>query len=220
MAKLGTLGTQVESQVWGFNTYPVTQEFGTYNPGTSWMYEYASDYGWPSGTHIGIDVGVPFGTPIYANESGTVEQSGFSDSFRPNPVWIKENDGDTAIYGHMWTNTVKTGDRVKRGDLLGTSGEQTERGTMTPDQTGPHIHYELRSASGKAIDPVPELTGTSGADSGWSPTQRGVSIPFTDIDLGGIGMQVMTVGLGLVGLTLGLVVLSGKSVFPLKNLVT
>lgn len=150
----------MKSQVWGFHDYPVSQDFGIYNASLAGWYQYASDYGWPAGTHIGLDVGMPRGTPIYANEPGVVERAGFSDSFRPKPVWIRENDGDTAIYGHMWTNTVKVGDRVKKGDVLGTSGEQTVAGTMTPDGSGPHIHFELRSPSGKAIDPTPELQGS------------------------------------------------------------
>jgi hypothetical protein len=50
--------------------------------------------------------------------------------------------------------------------MLGTSGEQTKRGTMEPDGTGPHIHFELRSPDDKAINPKPELEGAEGSLSG------------------------------------------------------
>lgn len=163
MADLGALG----SIAWGGKQYPVSQPFGVYNPELAGWYGYAADYGYPAGTHIGIDVAVPKFTPIYAAQSGTVTEAGWSDSFRPNPVRIKESDGDEAIYGHLWSAAVAGGQKVKRGQLIGYSGEQTVRGTMQPDGSGPHIHFELRrpdpvTGGMKAVNPIPELTG--GAD--------------------------------------------------------
>ena len=152
------------SIVWGGDAYPVSQPFGVYNAELAGWYDYAKHYGHRAGTHIGLDVAVPKFTPIYASQSGTVQAAGWSDSFRPNPVTIKEADGDEAIYGHLWSNSVATGQRVKRGQLIGYSGEQTQAGTLTPDGSGPHIHYELRRPDALtggmiAVDPVPELTG-------------------------------------------------------------
>lgn len=156
-------GDNIVSLVWGNDSYPVTQEFGTYDPSTAGMYGYAADVGWPAGTHVGLDVRTPKGTPIFAAESGDVIAAGMNDYFRPMPVMVKEEDGDTAIYGHLWTNDVNIGDKVQAGQQLGTSGEQTEPGTFNPDGTGAHIHFELRNAAGKAIDPTPELTGAEGS---------------------------------------------------------
>jgi murein DD-endopeptidase MepM/ murein hydrolase activator NlpD len=172
----------MKSIVWGYTDEDITQGFGTYNPQTAGMYDYAAYYGWPAGTHIGLDVGVSKGTKIFAAEDGEVIQAGMSDSFRPKPVWIKEKDGDTAIYGHLWTNEVDVGDTVKAGDLLGTSGEQTKRGTMEPDGTGAHIHFELRSPDNTAIDPTQELTGASG------PLSEGSSGISKWLIIGGIGV--------------------------------
>lgn len=156
--------TAIESGVWGGKEYDISQGFGEYNPQTAWMYKYAADYGWAAGTHIGLDVAVPKFTPIYAAQPGVVKQSGPSDSFRPNPVIITEDDGDEAIYGHLWESVVPPEKKVKAGTLLGYSGEQTVRGTMTPDGTGPHIHFELRrpdevTGGMKAVNPYAELTG-------------------------------------------------------------
>lgn len=158
-----SVGDDITSIVWGKKAYQITQEFGTYNPSTAGMYNYAASVGYPAGTHVGLDVGVPKFTPIFAAEPGTVIQAGFSDSFRPYPVWVKEDDGETAIYGHLWTDDVKVGDRVEAGTQLGISGEQTVKGTMTPDGSGAHIHFELRNEAGKAIDPKSELTGAEGS---------------------------------------------------------
>ena len=156
----------ITSGVWGGVPEPITQPFGVYNPELARWYGYAADYGWAAGTHIGLDVGVPKFTPIYAAQSGKVSEAGFSDSFRPNPVRIIEDDGDEAIYGHLWSNVVSAGQKIKKGQLIGYSGEQTIKGTMTPDGSGPHLHFELRrpdpvTGGYKAVDPGPELTGST-----------------------------------------------------------
>lgn len=152
----------MKSIVWGDADYPVTQEFGVPGFRADW-YQYSSELGWPAGYHVGIDVAVPKGTPIFAAEPGRVIQAGFSEYFRPKPVWIEEDDGDIAIYGHLWENTVREGQRVRAGQMIGFSGEQTLPGTMTPDGSGPHLHFELRR-DGKAVDPVPELIGAEGEE--------------------------------------------------------
>lgn len=156
--------TSIKSGVWG-GEYAVTQPFGVWGGELAPWYKYAADYGWAAGTHIGIDVATPKYTPIYAAQDGVVEEAGWSNSFRPNPVTVRESDGDMAIYGHLWSASVSPGQKVKAGKtLLGYSGEQTIAGTMIPDGSGPHIHFELRrpdpvTGGYKAVDPVPELAG-------------------------------------------------------------
>jgi murein DD-endopeptidase MepM/ murein hydrolase activator NlpD len=51
-----------------------------------------------------------------------------------------------STYGHMDKLKVKTGQNVKRGDLLGWVGN-------TGLATGPHLHYEIE-VSGIAVDPL------------------------------------------------------------------
>lgn len=159
----------MKSIAWGYQDEPITQGFGVYNPDTASMYGYASDYGWRAGTHIGLDIGVPKLSKIYSPVDGEVIQAGPAPYFRPNPVYVLQDNGDIAIFGHLWSDTVTPGQQVKAGDLVGYSGEQTLSGTMTPDGTGPHLHFELRqpdtsTPSGyRAIDPAPELTGGSGS---------------------------------------------------------
>lgn len=215
----GRLGEQLRSPVWGNAPATVSQEFGVYNAQLASWYQYAADVGWPAGTHVGIDVAMPQGTPIYASESGTVIQAGWSDSFRPSPVWIREDDGDTAIYGHMWEATVRAGQRVRAGQMVGRSGQQTRRGTWIPDGSGEHLHYELRSPQGVAIDPVPELTGSAGLGTR-APTDGGSDYQLGNEQTLGMlpdrasiergAMRVVAVAVGLVLLLGAALLLRGR----------
>ncbi len=159
------VGQSVTSPVWGNVAYEVTQDFGVIGFRPDW-YDYSRFHGFPPGYHIGLDVGTPKGTPVYATSDAMVKQAGFSDSFRPNPVILETLDdprttgndaGITEIYGHLWTDTVTTGQKVAKGQLLGYTGEQTVRGTMTPDGSGPHIHFEVYDTKGNAVNPLPIL---------------------------------------------------------------
>lgn len=167
------VGDVIRSPAWGNAAYAITQEFGTIDPSTADMYpgEYTEPLGWPAGTHVGLDIDVPKHTPIFALNPGEVllaNPNKVDPYFRPKPVWIltkdnpdtptKDESGYTEIYGHLWTNTVSTGDSVRAGQALGTSGEQTHSGTMNPDGTMPHLHFELRSPQGRAVNPRGWLT--------------------------------------------------------------
>src|SRR5882724_5510421 len=67
----------------------------------------------------------------------------------PNFVRVLQDDGLTAIYLHMRNGSVTTlaiGARVAAGDYLGTVGSSGQ-------SSGPHLHFELRDASGNVVDP-------------------------------------------------------------------
>ena len=59
----------------------------------------------------------------------------------------------------MWSvdRKVSTGGQVQEGQYLGTSGEQTKKGTLEPDGTGPRLHVERRGQKECAVDPEPVL---------------------------------------------------------------
>jgi hypothetical protein len=152
----------LSSPVWGGHNAIVTSEHGA--PCDYCGVEWPTGVGMPADTHPGIDVGIDRGTALYAAEAGRVAFADFDRRFyRPHHVDIITNDGQHHIYAHMWSidPSVFQGGRVERGQYLGTSGEQTRRGTMTPDGTGPHLHFEARVPGGggeRAIDPEPILT--------------------------------------------------------------
>jgi murein DD-endopeptidase MepM/ murein hydrolase activator NlpD len=96
--------------------------------------------------HAGLDFAAPQGTPIYATADGVVKLSGFSDGGYGNHVVINHGYGYETLYGHMVRIKVRTGHRVKRGEVIGYVGN-------TGKSTGPHCHYEVHK-NGQKLDPV------------------------------------------------------------------
>jgi murein DD-endopeptidase MepM/ murein hydrolase activator NlpD len=96
--------------------------------------------------HAGLDFTAPQGTPIYATADGVVKTAGFSDGGYGNHVVINHGYGYETLYGHMYRVKVRSGQRVKRGDLIGYVGS-------TGKSTGPHCHYEVHK-NGQKLDPV------------------------------------------------------------------
>ena len=105
--------------------------------------------GFKPGVHNGLDLAAPIGTPIYAAAAGTVTAAGPRDPGGfGQVVYINNNDGTVAWYGHINTWLVKAGDRVGAGQQIATVGN---RG----NSTGPHLHFEIHAPN--AIDPAPWL---------------------------------------------------------------
>jgi murein DD-endopeptidase MepM/ murein hydrolase activator NlpD len=96
--------------------------------------------------HAGLDFAAPQGTPIYATADGTVKVAGFSDGGYGNHVVINHGYGYETVYGHMVRIKSRSGQRVKRGEVIGYVGS-------TGKSTGPHCHYEVRK-NGQKLDPV------------------------------------------------------------------
>jgi len=69
-----------------------------------------------------------------------------------NYVKIKHDDGYYTMYGHIKYHTVKvkTGQRVKKGDVIGYMGN-------TGHSNGAHLHWEVRNEKDVRIDPTPFL---------------------------------------------------------------
>lgn len=96
--------------------------------------------------HAGLDFTAPQGTPIYATADGMVKTSGFSDGGYGNHVVINHGYGYETLYGHMYRIKVRSGTRIKRGEIIGYVGN-------TGKSTGPHCHYEVHK-NGQKLDPV------------------------------------------------------------------
>ena len=102
--------------------------------------------------HGGMDISAPSGTPIGSATSGTVYTAGWVSGFG-NAVYIQGDNGMKYIYGHMVkTPSVKTGQRVTAGQLIGYVGS-------TGRSTGPHLHFQVGTGWTKSnsVDPVPYL---------------------------------------------------------------
>lgn len=85
--------------------------------------------------HRGIDYKAPRGTPIKAAGDGKVIRSAY-DKYNGHHVFIQHGQKYTTKYLHFTKRKVKTGQRVKQGQVIGTLGS-------TGMVTGAHLHYEF-----------------------------------------------------------------------------
>ncbi len=125
----------------------ITQKYGS-TPYSKKLYR--------NGVHNGIDFGAPIGTPLLAAADGIIQMAGNNGRLQYGKyILIKHDNGLTTIYGHMSRQIVKTGDEVKRGDLIGYSGN-------TGYAFGPHLHFgvylsssvKLQQIAGAGLVPV------------------------------------------------------------------
>jgi murein DD-endopeptidase MepM/ murein hydrolase activator NlpD len=96
--------------------------------------------------HAGLDFAAPQGTPIYATADGQVSTSGNTGNGYGNHVIVRHGFGYETLYGHMVRVKARSGQSVKRGEVIGWVGS-------TGKSTGPHLHYEVHK-NGKAVDPI------------------------------------------------------------------
>ncbi len=96
--------------------------------------------------HTGIDFAAPIGTPIYATADGVIKEVSVKFSGYGKMILIDHGFGYETRYAHMHEFTVRQGQKVKRGDLIGYVGN-------TGLSTAPHLHYEVL-LNGVMINPV------------------------------------------------------------------
>ena len=94
--------------------------------------------------HAGMDFTAPTGTDIFATGNGRVVSAGWQQGYG-NCVEIDHGFGYRTLYGHMHKIGVRVGQKLTRGDVIGTVGS-------TGKSTGPHLHYEVHFR-GKPVNP-------------------------------------------------------------------
>jgi murein DD-endopeptidase MepM/ murein hydrolase activator NlpD len=100
--------------------------------------------------HTGLDITASPGDPVRATADGIVSFSGWSGG-SGYLVMLEHGHGFSTFYAHNRINTVKIGDKVKRGDIIGYVGS-------TGSSTGPHVHYEIWM-DGKHVNPINYIKG-------------------------------------------------------------
>ncbi|MGM9529395.1 MAG: murein hydrolase activator EnvC family protein [Phascolarctobacterium sp.] len=95
--------------------------------------------------HSGMDIGVDYGTPIYAADSGTVIYSGWLGGYG-YAVMIDHGSGLVTLYGHNQALNVYEGQYVNKGTCIAYAGS-------TGYSTGPHCHFEVR-LHGEVTEPL------------------------------------------------------------------
>jgi len=91
--------------------------------------------------HRGLDLRASMKTPIYATADALVEYAGYHKrSGYGRLIILSHNFGFKSFYGHLSKLNVRAGRFVKKGDLIGYTGN-------SGISNGPHLHYEVRYLS-------------------------------------------------------------------------
>ena len=94
--------------------------------------------------HRGTDFAAPIGTPILSTANGTVTDVSYTRA-NGRYVKVKHNNTYTTQYLHMQRASVKVGQFVEQGDVIGYVG-------MTGNTSGPHVCYRFWK-NGLEVDP-------------------------------------------------------------------
>lgn len=122
----GTLSWPVSTSSWGWNI--ITSGYGRRDQPTSGA----------STSHKALDIGISY-QPVYAPADGYVVMAGWASGYG-NFIMIKHSSKLYTCYGHLSGYNVSSGQTVKRGQRIATSGD-------TGISTGPHLHFEVRTSS-------------------------------------------------------------------------
>lgn len=95
--------------------------------------------------HLGIDLAAPLGTPVRAMNGGVVRDA-YTDTIYGNSIILDHGQGIFSLYMHLNSMNVKKGDKVSRGDVIGTVGK-------TGYSTAEHLHLSLKINS-VSVDPL------------------------------------------------------------------
>jgi murein DD-endopeptidase MepM/ murein hydrolase activator NlpD len=96
--------------------------------------------------HAGMDFTSPVGTEIHATGDGVVDFADYATNGYGIHVVIDHGFDYKTLYAHMDRLSVRKGQRVKRGDVIGVVGN-------TGLSAGPHLHYEVHK-NNEPIDPA------------------------------------------------------------------
>jgi murein DD-endopeptidase MepM/ murein hydrolase activator NlpD len=96
--------------------------------------------------HEGVDFSAPIGTEMYATGDGVVISADRSKSGYGNQIVIDHGFGYKTMYAHLQSFKVRLGERVNRGQVIGTVGS-------TGKSTSPHLHYEVWK-NNVPVDPI------------------------------------------------------------------
>ena len=99
-------------------------------------------------SHRGVDIAAPVGSQVMATADGW----GHSVDDRPEGygLFIERShpgSGHLTLYAHLSLVHVRVGQAVTRGHVIAFTGE-------TGNALGPHLHYEVKTAHGKHMNPL------------------------------------------------------------------
>jgi len=96
--------------------------------------------------HYGTDLALAEGEFIKSTANGTVVEATFDvEKKKGNYIIVKHNNVYSTVYSHLKSISVKVGDKLERGMVIGCTGN-------TGISTGSHLHYEIIK-DGKNVNP-------------------------------------------------------------------
>jgi murein DD-endopeptidase MepM/ murein hydrolase activator NlpD len=98
--------------------------------------------------HDGIDLAAPAGTPVKTAAPGTVLFAGDQKGYGLIVI-VEHPSGLITLYAHNRDLRVKTGQKVREGQVVATVGDSGRT-------SGPHLHFEVRK-NGVPVDPLDHL---------------------------------------------------------------
>lgn len=104
-----------------------------------------SPFGRSTEFHDGLDIAAPYGTEVVATADGVVTFAGYKSGYG-RTVTISHGYGYETSYCHNSSILVKTGQQVKKGQVIAKVGS-------TGRSTGPHLHYMVK-VNGQLQDPA------------------------------------------------------------------
>ena len=150
----------------------------TYDTGSGYNHQgtdyFSWPYSWNAMDHDQVEViAAASGTIIYKEETQQDRSCGFISNPPPwNAVYVLNDDGSIAWYGHLKKNSVTSkgiGDSVEVGEFLGIMGS-------SGFSTGPHLHFEVYDDGLNLIDPYKgECNGLN--DETWWAEQEPYRVP-------------------------------------------
>jgi len=117
----------------GYFIWPTDSHSVTGNPYTPW--------------HLAIDLFARLGDNVYASDTGVVVFSGMSSWGYGNLIVIDHGNGFQTVYAHLSVIKAGCGADVSKGEVIGLAGS-------TGNSTGPHLHFEIQSATLGTVDPL------------------------------------------------------------------
>ena len=92
--------------------------------------------GKPKWPHYGIDIAAKKGTMIKSSGAGVVTMAEDDLYYTGGTIIMDHGHGISTIYSHLETVMVSIGDRINKGDIIGTVGS-------TGRSTGPHLDFRV-----------------------------------------------------------------------------
>ncbi|MFI5309692.1 MAG: murein hydrolase activator EnvC family protein [Gemmatimonadales bacterium] len=94
----------------------------------------------------GVGIAAAAGTPVKAVSAGTVVYDSTYSTYGPTLI-VAHGGGDYSIYASLEKVSVSKGEKVVKGQVIGTVGR-------VDPELEPHLHFEIRRSGGPAVDPL------------------------------------------------------------------